>query len=191
VTAASRTGEGDGYRARPRGGPIVRTDVVDVYVFRDRGAGPVEFLQLRRATEPLRATWHPIMGHVEPDERAPATALRELKEEVGLARDDAALLGFWALEQTHPYYVPAVESIVLGPRFAVRVSPEWTPRLDREHDASRWVALPRDAAAAERDAALPSFLWPGQRRAVLEIISELVPAASLSREALRLDPRGI
>ncbi len=128
------------------------------------------------------------MGHIETGERAPRTALRELHEDVGLARDDANLLGFWALEQTHPYYVPAVESIVLGPRFGVRVAPEWSPRLDREHDASRWMLLPREASAAARDPALFSFLWPGQRRAVLEVISELIPEGSLSREALRLDP---
>ena len=55
----------DGYRrAGPRAalpGPRLRTDVIDVYVFRISSAGRgahVEFLQLLRATPPLEGTWH-------------------------------------------------------------------------------------------------------------------------------------
>src|SRR5690348_4989804 len=110
-----------GYRMDPEGGPKVRTDITDVYVFRQgdgvagrRGDGAgagIEFLQVLRASEPLGGTWHPVMGHIERGETAAACAVRELKEEVGLGHHDPALLGLWALEQVHPFYIAAIDAI--------------------------------------------------------------------------------
>jgi 8-oxo-dGTP pyrophosphatase MutT (NUDIX family) len=165
-----------GYREMPLGGPRVRTDVVEVFVFRrpvDHD-GPAEFLQLFRASEPLARTWHPILGHVEPGETAVDTAVRELREEIGLAVDSAGFLGLWALEQVHPYYIAQIDAIVMGPRFAARVVADWEPRLNDEHSAHRWVT------------AAGSFMWPGQKRAIAEILREIVDARSLTREALRV-----
>lgn len=140
----------------------VRTDLVDVYVFR-RGAGAVEFLQLRRVGEPLSGTWHPLMGHLEPSEAPAACARRELAEEVGLSPGDPALMGLWALQGVHPYYLPTRDAVMLTPRFAAEVRPGWSPRLNEEHDAHRWVREPG------------AFLWPGQRAAVAEILEVVVP----------------
>ncbi len=189
----------DGYRRTPRGGPGVRTDVVDVYVFRRRvqqaekhiGETPparhvVEFLQVLRASEPLAQTWHPVMGHIEPGETAVACALRELDEELGLCagggaeEDDAkkqnpALVGVWALEQVHPFFIAELDAIVMSPRFAAEVAGDWQPRLNDEHSAHRWVAA-EDAAR--------SFMWPGQHAAVREILEHLLPEGSLSRARL-------
>ncbi len=155
-------------------GPALRTDLVDVYVFR-RGAalgGDVELLQLRRTRPPAAGTWHPVMGHVENGEAAIATAIREAREETGA--DRAAIVGFWALEQVHPFFVPELDAILLSPRFAIEVARDWRPRLDAEHDAWRWVRGPA------------WFLWPGQRRAVEEIRRTIVPAGATA-DALRLD----
>jgi ADP-ribose pyrophosphatase YjhB (NUDIX family) len=161
-----------GYRGKASGGPRVRTDVVDVYIFRRtartreaRAAGSVEFLQLLRADEPLTGTWHPLMGHVERGETAAACAWRELGEEVGLRPDDAALVGLWALEQVHPYFIAAIDTIVLGPRFAAEVSAGWEPTLNDEHTAARWVP---GAGAAEL------FMWPGQAAACREVVEFLL-----------------
>lgn len=162
-----------GYRRTPVGGPRLRSDIVEVYVFRK--AGPhVEFLQLHRTTDPLKGTWQPIMGHVEQGETAVRAAVRELAEEVSLWTGDEALVGIWALEQVHPYYVAAVDAIVLGPRFAAEVRPGWEPKLNPEHAAARWV---RDASA---------FLWPGQRRAAEELLSDIADHASPTRHLLRV-----
>lgn len=165
-----------GYRALPRGGPRVRTDIVDVYIFRRPvdHAGPAEFLQLFRASEPLARTWHPIMGHVEPGETAVETAVRELREEVGLQLEGPEFQGLWALEQVHPFYIAEIDSIVMSPRFVARVGPQWEPRLNDEHTAHRWVTEPQ------------SFMWPGQKRAIAEILREIVDARSLARDALRV-----
>jgi len=156
----------DGYRRPgPRAalpGPRLRADVIDVYVFRTTNArrrAPVEFLQLLRATPPLEGTWHPVMGHIEPGETAVDAARRELREELSLAAP--ALVDLFALEQVHPYYLPALDAIVCSPRFAARVEPRWQPRLNAEHSRHRWV---------KADTAPARFMWPGQRAAITEVL---------------------
>lgn len=155
-------------------GPRVRTDLVEVLVFRRRPQG-VEFLQLRRATPPLQGSWQPVIGHVEAGETATDAAIRELREETGL--DAGRALGAWALEQVHPYFLAAHDAIVLSPRFAVEADAAFEPTLNTEHTASRWVW------SSEVDA---SFVWPGQRLACREVMHEIVREGSLSRGWLRL-----
>ncbi len=167
----------DGYRPDAAGGPRLRADIVDVYIFRRKRSG-VEFLQLLRASEPLMNTWHPVMGHIEKGETAVTCALRELGEEVGLRVNDAALLGVWALEQVHPYYVAEIDQIVLSPRFAAEVTPAWEPRLNNEHAKLRWV---KRADVAKK------FMWPGQVAACGEIV-ELVREGNLASSHLFIRP---
>ncbi len=200
------------YRVEPLGGPRVRTDVIDVYIFQRAatpprpvvgasavssswggvtpdtgadGAHGVYFLQLRRARDPLGGTWQPIMGHVEKGETAVRCALRELEEEVGLRRGDAALRGVWALEQVHPFYIAELDAIVMSPRFAAEVSPGWAPRLNDEHTAHRWVHS-RDAMRASGGGGEGAFMWPGQRAAAREIVESLLVEGSVSAERLRV-----
>ncbi|MEO1008268.1 MAG: NUDIX hydrolase [Planctomycetota bacterium] len=158
--------------------PKVRTDIIDAYVFRRTG-GSAEFLQLRRVGEPLARTWQPVMGHVEAGETAASCARRELLEEVGLRPDDPRWLGFWQLEQVHPYFVAALDAVVLSPRFAAEVSPVWAPDLlgDPQHNGSRWVPH-RDVSAR--------FMWPGQVAACDEIVQGILPPDSLCEPHLRL-----
>jgi dATP pyrophosphohydrolase len=158
--------------------PTIRADIVDVYIFRQRAT--VELLQLLRAPEPgsvMSETWHPVMGHIESGETAVDCAKRELREEVGLAPGDATLLGLWALEQVHPFYIARTDIIVMSPRFAAEVRADWEPRLNHEHTAARWIR----EAEAER-----SFMWPGQIAAVREILTSLMRAGSLCAGALRI-----
>ncbi|MEM1330498.1 MAG: NUDIX domain-containing protein [Planctomycetota bacterium] len=163
--------------------PRLRTDVADAYIFR-RPWGELELLQLRRTADPdaagkdvIAGTWQPVMGHIDEGETAPRAVAREVEEETGLKLSDA--LGFWALEQVHPYYLVTRDAIMLSPRFAVEAAKDWEPVLNDEHDAHRWVR----ATDAER-----LFMWPGQRAAIAEILRLLAPG-SLEEPALRL-PRG-
>lgn len=161
----------------------IRTDIVDVYIFRRTGlggggTGGVQFLQLLRAGKRLGGTWHPLMGHAEAGEHAQACAVRELAEEVGLKPGDAAWLGFWQLEQVHPYFIASLDAVVLSPRFCVEVDAAWTPRLNDEHTDSRWVDDPG------------AFMWPGQRAACAEVLRLASEPGSAYERALRLDPGG-
>lgn len=163
-------------------GPELRTDIVDVYVFR-RPAGrsrDAQFLQLRRAAaeKSLAGTWQPVMGHMQAGETAARTALRELEEETGFG-PGAGLGGFWQLESPNTYFLHSHEAIVMSPCFAAEVAGDAEPRLDASHDAHRWVGR----AEADR-----FFLWPGQRQAIREIVRGLLEPGAPTEALLRIDP---
>jgi dATP pyrophosphohydrolase len=157
----------------------LRTDIVDVYVFR-RGPGGavganVEFLQLRRCKGALCGSWQTIMGHSLPGESAAQTAVRELKEET--AFDPAAMPGFWQLEEVNTYFLASHDAIVISPCFAVEVPAASEPVLNDEHDAARWV---------KRDHVDRAFVWPGQRQAIAGIIRDILGEHATMREVLRV-----
>jgi len=153
-------------------GPKLRTDIVDVYVFRRSTGQHVELLQMRRATGALVDTWHPVMGHVHDGETAVQTAVRELMEETGFSAQV-----MWQLEQPNIYYLASHDSMVLGPCFAVEVAADAEPTLNHEHDAHRWVS----EARVDMD-----FLWSGQRQAIAQILRDLVPVDAPARGWLRV-----
>ena len=163
--------------------PKVRADIVDVYVFKrwptetvGRIDAYVELLQLYRVGGSLDSTWQPVMGTIETGETAVQTAVREVKEEVGLERGE--MKGFWALEQVGPFFIAKKDEIVLSPRFAVEVAPAWEPRLNEEHSAHRWIS----GHQAGR-----YFMWPGQGAAIREILESLLRPGSLSEGWLRVE----
>lgn len=167
----------DGYRPFTGNGCTVRADVVDVYIFRER-EGRVEFLQLKRTREPLAGTWHPVMGHCEGDETAVRCAIREVLEETALDVRTGSARHMWALEQTYPFFIHQINTVVLSPRFAVEVSAEFVPTINDEHSDFRWV----DEGDAES-----TFLWSGQKMAVREILSEFARSDSETSQRLRID----
>ena len=171
----------EGYRLTPTGGPALRADVVDLYVFRVTPAG-VQLLQLMRNKAPLLGTWQPVMGHIEIGERAFETAVREASEEIALDVRSAQTIGFWALEQVYPYYLPTLDCIVMSPRFVVQVAPDWEPSLNEEHTAHRWINAPEHESVSAQD----HFMWPGQKGAVSELLAEIIPEDSHAREHLRI-----
>ncbi|MCE7972900.1 MAG: NUDIX domain-containing protein [Leptolyngbya sp. PLA1] len=163
-------------------GPAIRTDVVDVYVFRRRAQGPgvaggVEFLQLRRVEEPAAGTWQPVMGHIEADEAPTRAAVRELGEEIGLRPGMPGWLGLWALQEVRPYYLASANALMMSVCFALEVDEEFEPHAGPEHNDHRWVW----SSEAER-----AFLWLSQRAACEEILREIVPPDSAVRDLLRV-----
>lgn len=148
------------------------SDIVDVYVFRRRADG-VEFLLLRRAADAaLGGTWQSVHGHIEPREPAWRAALRELQEETGLEP-----LRFWQIDFVNTFYVASRDAILMCPCFAAEAPPNAPVVLSAEHTEFAWLAT---------EQALRRFMWPGQRRAVEEILSQII-AAGAAEPHLRIN----
>lgn len=173
----------------PRSGPPVRTDAVDVYVFREFGGDAntaptrAELLQIRRVKPPAPGTWQTVMGGIEEGEKAIDAALRELQEEIGAGPND--LTGLWFLGQVYPFYQPLWDCIVLMPRFAARVRPDFEPTLNDEHDAHRWNVIDLPASRDTVDALAAKYVWSSQRSCVREVVGDIL-GRSGSEEVMRV-----
>jgi 8-oxo-dGTP pyrophosphatase MutT (NUDIX family) len=146
-----------------------RPDLIECWVFRVPApdAAP-EFLLIRRAADRIFAgLWQCVTGGLEPGERVPAAALREVEEETGLKRP--ALEGFYDLDQTYEFYDEGTDAVVTAVAFAVRVRPDAEPQLSTEHDAYRW---------ATRAEALRLAVWPAYAESIDRIERRLLDPAT-------------
>jgi len=133
--------------------------VVDVYVLRP-AAGGWEALCLRRAPhERSPGTWESVHGHIDEGETPVAAAVRELREETGLAAER-----LYNVSRVESFYLHGADEVVLIPVFCAFVAAGAPARPSDEHDAVEW--LPVDAAA-ER------FAWPRERRALADALALL------------------
>jgi 8-oxo-dGTP pyrophosphatase MutT (NUDIX family) len=154
----------------------LRPDLVECWLFRvpplPAAAGPgehsdaerLEVLLLRRAGHRIfPGLWQCVTGGLEPGERVPRAAMREVAEETGLAGDD--LLAWYDLDQVAPFYDEASDAVVVSAIFAARVRPDEQPRPSDEHDAIQWVA----AADA------PSLaIWPSYGESIRRVRDQLL-----------------
>jgi len=153
--------------------PQIVSSIIDVYPLR-RTSGSVEFLLLKRQPAArLGGTWQAVHGKIEPGEAAWQAALRELREETGLTPT-----GFWQIDFVNTFYMADGDRVVLCPCFAAEVAADARVVLSREHTAFRWLPAKQ---------ALRQFMWPGQRRAVREIMDEIV-APGPAEPHLRVPP---
>ena len=129
---------------------------MDVYPIRRSGEG-WDLLTLRRAAG-TRCTgaWEVVHGHLEPDERPVAAALRELREETGYEVER-----LYNLSRVETFYRHTTDEVALIPVFVAIISGAQEPRLGAEHDAFRW----RGMGEAERELA-----WPRSARALEDIV---------------------
>ena len=142
-----------------------RPDLVECWIFRvpPGGAGP-EFLLIRRAPGRIFAgLWQCVTGGLEPGERVPMAALREVREETGFGPGE--IEAFYDLDQVTQFYDEGSDAIVAGAIFAVRVGPNAEPALSHEHDAHRW---------ADREEALRLVVWPSYRDTIDRILGTLL-----------------
>jgi dATP pyrophosphohydrolase len=140
--------------------PKIDANMVDVYAFRRAGT-QIEFLLVKRAPRIwLGGTWQAVHGKIEAGETAPQAALRELREETGLRP-----FGLWQLEFVNTFYVAQQDRILMCACFAAEIAGDAAIRLSDEHTEYRWEPY---------EQALKGFMWPGQRRALGEIVEEIV-----------------
>src|SRR5258708_7379495 len=125
---------------------------VDVYVLRDAPADPAVLVLRRARAGRSPGTWEAVHGAIEIGETAVQAALRELREEPGLAParvyNASRVEAFSRHAQDQAAFIPLLLAL-LAPRAAVRVS--------AEHDAFEWLAPA---------AALARVTWARMRRAL-------------------------
>ncbi len=156
----------------------VRPDLIECLVFRVGDAGRVEHLLIRRADDRIYpGIWQPVTGGVDPSERVPLAALREVEEETGLGGSDVE--AFYDLDQVGSFFDEENDAIVNSVIFAVRVRPGATPRVSGEHVDLRWS----DRAEAER-----LSVWPPYRDAY-DLVERIADDPDLARW-FALDPGG-
>jgi 8-oxo-dGTP pyrophosphatase MutT (NUDIX family) len=140
----------------------LRPDLVECWVFRvvppaspddpRSDAERLEILLIRRAAHRIfPGLWQCVTGGVEPGERIPAAAMREVLEETGLG--PVEIEAFYDLDQVAPFYDEGSDAVVVSAIFAARVRPDAEARESWEHDGLRWVP----AVDAPRLAIWPSY----------------------------------
>ena len=117
----------------------IQVGVVDVYPVELRPAGFRVLLLERAAATRCPGAWEVVHGRIDPGERPAQAAGRELREETGLVPDRLYSIA------THPFYVAALDTVLVAVAFAAVVDPHAAVRLGDEHVRSEW--LPFDAAA--------------------------------------------
>jgi dATP pyrophosphohydrolase len=128
-------------------------------------------LLIRRAAGAFAGAWTFVMGTVDGDETATATARRELVEEIGLA--PASLFTAGALDA---FYDPVRDRIVHVPFFVAYLEPGEITLEDDVHDAHRWVTFAEAAELLEFDA---------QRRVLGDIHRKFVARTPQAWRAIR------
>ncbi|HEY3235476.1 MAG TPA: NUDIX domain-containing protein [Polyangiaceae bacterium] len=117
-----------------------RHDMVTVFVVRrDEHGRSHEFLQLYRAQGSYMAqTWQIVRGGVERGESYVSAAIRELREETGLAPTE-----FYRLGTVESFYTAIDDTLWHSVAFCALVGREQPVVLNQEHTDFRWVSRDR------------------------------------------------
>jgi dihydroneopterin triphosphate diphosphatase len=132
--------------------------VVDVYVIRPyRNAWRVLAMQRAKGTR-CPSSWETVHGHVEGGETPECAAVRETREETGLAVDRLYNV------TVQPFYLHRINTVELAVVFAAFVQEPGVVTLDAEHDAHEWLPV---------EMARKRFTWPRSRTALDDIVALL------------------
>lgn len=99
---------------------------------------PAKVLLLRRAPGHPRGGWHPVTGHVEPEDASlAAAAAREVAEETALGGRLHALPATTTFEQD----LDGTRTRFTEHGFAVELAGAELPELSGEHEQAAWVTF--------------------------------------------------
>ena len=127
---------------------------IDVYIIRPLPDG-WRVLVLQRALDTRCPTaWEAVHGHIEPGEEPEDAAVREAREEAGLA-----IARLYSVT-VQPFYLHQSHTVQLAVVFAAFVDEPAAVTLGAEHQRAEWLSV---------DEALERFQWPRERDALREI----------------------
>ena len=121
-------------------------------VERPAGGGQVEILLLRRAVEPGFGAWDLPAGYLDPYESFEQAAMRETREESGLAVELVGLAGV--------YHSPAANGVTAV--FRARPIEPVDVQLDFESSEHAWVSQP------DIPSWLPRIAFPSMAQAIAD-----------------------
>jgi 8-oxo-dGTP pyrophosphatase MutT (NUDIX family) len=136
----------------------IEVGTVDVFVIRPLAEG-WRVLALRRTVGTrCPGAWEPVHGHIEPGEEPEDAALREVREETGLAVDRLYVV------RVQPFYLRKVKRVEMAAVFAAFVAEPADVTIAGEHDDHAWLSV---------DDALARYGFPGERASLREIVELL------------------
>lgn len=128
---------------------------VSAFVVCGRGA-EARYLLLHRAAEYLKGNWQMVVGRMEKGETPAQAALREVREETGLAPSR-----LYNSAETEVFYHAKEEAVAVVPAFVAFVEKtDGVVLSPSEHDAYEWLSF---------EEALARLEFPQQKR-VLESV---------------------
>jgi len=140
----------------------IEVGTVDVFVVRALASG-WRVLALQRANDTrCPSAWEPVHGHIDSGEEPEDAALRELREETGLAVERLYVV------RVNPFYVRRTRTMQLAVVFAAFVTEPAAVTIGAEHQRAEWLSV---------DEALGRFAFPGERASLRELV-ELLAAGN-------------
>ena len=137
----------------------LKVRVVDCYVYFQK-AKEVEFLLLKRNKNKLyEHLWQGVAGKIEKDEKAWETAVRELKEETGLAPKK-----MFVADHVSRFYEKHKDRMNLVPVFGIEVDSK-DVILSDEHIDYKWVDFKE---------AFETLVWNGQKKGIQTVYNMLI-----------------
>ena len=138
----------------------IQVGVVDVYVLRTYRDGWLVLSLQRSPTTRCPSSWETVHGRIEPGERPEDAAVREVREETGLAVDRLYSI------TCQPFYLHRTGVVQMAVVFATFVREPGKVMLGEEHAQHEWLSM---GAAATR------FTWPREREALTATLERQPP----------------
>ena len=137
----------------------LKVRVVDCYVYFQK-AKEVEFLLLKRNKNKLyEHLWQGVAGKIEKYEKAWETAVRELKEETGLAPKK-----MFVADHVSRFYEKHKDRMNLVPVFGIEVDSK-DVTLSDEHIDYKWIDF---------EEAFDTLIWNGQKQGLKTVYNMLL-----------------
>jgi 8-oxo-dGTP pyrophosphatase MutT (NUDIX family) len=134
---------------------VVNVGTVDVFVIAPEPAGWAVLALQRSLGTRCPTAWETVHGRIEPGERPEAAAVREVREETGLACERLYNV------MVQPFYLHKLSTVEMAVVFAAFVRRDRPVTLGEEHMRYEWLTP---------EQALERFVWPRERAALRDVM---------------------